>query len=262
MKVICITVVLVAINVGMVYGDWEIPRATDVTATQVMVECLDENSCGVLTACTVDLARTDFHDADFATVEGSPIQYSETLLTPLVIDEDQRCVLRVHGDANITGFRYARLKGSHSGFHFSGIAEIPIHRARSVSQVVIPVVPARNLLDVYLAHPLVPHDSAASFIDEMCNHIKEGHEEYKNCEEHEKQSLYKLKYTIADDFSSCLLHGYIDSWRNDTHASAEDFAYWAPYQVADIMRSLPYTCKYQESYEHCYGCREHLPNLD
>lgn len=247
--VISALIILVAISTYASGADWELPRATDVTATDTLVECVSTDGCAVSVACTSGPPASGFEDSDFAAVHGSPIGNGEALLTPLVTDDKERCVLRVAGDANITGFRYMRMRTEHESFHFSGVTEVPIHRVRSASQVIIPVRLARNLLDVYFAHPLVEFDSANALIHGLCEHIREGHIERTYCEDTVKSGLRRLEYTLADAYSSCLMNGFIEA------GDYEDGAYmlWSAYDyVVENRMYETYTCEHDP--DSCYGC--------
>ena len=100
-----------------------------------------------------------FEDHDFGT--STTLSRGDTASTRRRGSPRELCVLRVRGGANVTGFRYMKLKRAHGSFYYAGVTEAPLHRAGSVARVMLPdvVTPETHPFVVVLTEAPLKHNA-------------------------------------------------------------------------------------------------------
>lgn len=222
MKAIPLIAALLLASTSVAQPAYELPRPTVLTVTNGLVECADAAGCVVQRACGAP--KMPFADSDFAQV-GDPLAEGETLETPRTNSRAETCAVRVvrndgttdGATANIVGLRYVKLRQASDAFHVVGVAEVPVHRARTVTSMEMPAPPATsggNLLGYLLERYGV---TLADIADEKCSHIRRDHRrEYDDCVYREVEVLASHMVAVPDESYTRCLVDVVELYCNDT----------------------------------------------
>ncbi len=214
-------------------GDYELPRPTSLTATEAVIECVDPSGCSVHLACSRDSAHI-FFDEDFVELRGSPISAGQILSTARKTNPRERCVVRLAADspaasapaadervANVLGFRFVKMKKSHGSFHYSGMSQVPIHRAGPASRVHVSPPSDQNALATYFFSELGSTTSFSEFVESRCGPDRVGSRHRQACRDGYIAEYDFLQYIADTGYSRCVADWVKPYIRHIHHAPIE-----------------------------------------
>ena len=170
MAVHSLRVLAILLASSVAAGDYVLPRPSSVTVTNAVVECLDPDGCNAAVACTTT-PETALQDRDFGI--GIELAQGEQHQTGVRAGSSEVCAIRVAGRANVTGYRYLKLRKPDDTLRYAGMVEVPLQRAGTLVNVRLADVPVEQLpMLLVIVEALVKPDAPVADLYAAATHVR------------------------------------------------------------------------------------------